>query len=136
MPDRIDTCAREISLNEIGSESRSVTVDLCRGGSVACFSSISPQRTTSLISTSADVFAVENEDERKEDAANAAGNASGQNGRKQEVLAAADDAAGRKSRKQEVLTATSRTNLGDDSILLDMSTCITSSSLLLPCSTL
>lgn len=82
------------------------------------------------------MFAVENEDERKEDAANAAGNASGQNGRKQEVLAAADDAAGRKSRKQEVLTATSRTNLGDDSILLDMSTCITSSSLLLPCSTL
>ena len=43
MPDRIDTWAREMSLKVMGSESRSVTIDLVRGGSGASgSSSISP----------------------------------------------------------------------------------------------
>ena len=41
IPDLIETWAREISLNVIGSESRSVTIDLRRGGSdVASSSSV------------------------------------------------------------------------------------------------
>lgn len=39
MPDRIDTWAREMSLKVMGSESRSVTIDLVRDGSGASGSS-------------------------------------------------------------------------------------------------
>ena len=65
MPERIDTWAREMSLNVIGSESRSVTIDLRRGGSAISSSSISPQTTSSVISTSSVVLSVENENDEK-----------------------------------------------------------------------
>ena len=67
IPDLIETWAREISLNVIGSESRSVTIDLRRGGTTIASSSISPQTTSSVISsTSSVVLSVENENDEND----------------------------------------------------------------------
>ena len=67
IPDLMDTWAREMSLNVIGSESRSVTIDLRRGGSaLASSSSIPPQTTSSVISTSSVLLSVENENDEND----------------------------------------------------------------------
>ena len=68
IPDLIETWAREISLNVIGSESRSVTIDLRRGGSaLASSSSIPPQTTSSVISSSPVVLlSLENENDEND----------------------------------------------------------------------
>lgn len=64
MPDRIDTWAREMSLKVMGSESRSVTIDLVRDGSGA--GAAAPVASaSSSISPQTDVPAVENGDRRE-----------------------------------------------------------------------